>query len=334
MGKIDEPEQNEAIEAEHVDDFNEKLAYVTARAAEEGRIPAYLANELKNKITLDTFIASIIKMHDMYFDEEEDYFSLDEIDHVTIGTGYSKDIVELAMWFEECYSMSMDHISTSFDCPECGCDTMYIKELSGELFAHELECAQCRKKYSFELVFSDVDFDDFDDDDDDDFDDFDFDDDDDDFVDGFFVSRRRETEDSYIFNVSHGRGVWRKIQISKGDTLDDLSEAILRAYDFDNDHIYAFYMDAKGRTRNVPVFYPPRCLERQNAAEQVLEDLGLIKGSKFLFLYDFGDQWRFNVKLESEINEETPFGHTIKSQGEGPKQYDLDEDDDEDWDFD
>ena len=42
---------------------------------------------------------------------------------------------------------------------------------------------------------------------------------------------------SYIISVSVGTGCYRHLRISGCETLNDLAEAILRAFDFDNDHL-------------------------------------------------------------------------------------------------
>ena len=47
---------------------------------------------------------------------------------------------------------------------------------------------------------------------------------------------------TYIFKVSLGR-FWRTIAISGEDSLDQLHLAIQEAFNFDNDHLYAFSLD-------------------------------------------------------------------------------------------
>jgi hypothetical protein len=44
----------------------------------------------------------------------------------------------------------------------------------------------------------------------------------------------------YIFKGSLGSRVWRRIALSGRDDFEDLSSAILQAFDFDNDHLYRF----------------------------------------------------------------------------------------------
>lgn len=48
---------------------------------------------------------------------------------------------------------------------------------------------------------------------------------------------------SYVISVSAGTGCYRHIQISKSATLYRLHKAIISAFDFEDDHAHAFFMD-------------------------------------------------------------------------------------------
>lgn len=65
---------------------------------------------------------------------------------------------------------------------------------------------------------------------------------------------------SYVISVSAGTGCYRHIQISKTATLHKLHKAIINAFDFEDDHEYAFLW-----TTNIGVvmqrFSPPKCAE-------------------------------------------------------------------------
>jgi hypothetical protein len=45
---------------------------------------------------------------------------------------------------------------------------------------------------------------------------------------------------TYIFKVSLGKGVWRRISIAGGDDFESLSDTILEAFAFDDDHLHQF----------------------------------------------------------------------------------------------
>ncbi len=63
-----------------------------------------------------------------------------------------------------------------------------------------------------------------------------------------------------------------------------------------------------------------------------LEKLGLSKGSTFKYIFDFGDEWRFQCKLLREIEEKTDIPGVVRSVGEAPEQYPAFDEDGEDWD--
>ena len=79
-------------------------------------------------------------------------------------------------------------------------------------------------------------------------------------------------------------------------------------------------------------------------ARQSLELLALQPGQTFMYLFDYGDEWRFQVKVDKvgdEIEPGVEYPRIVQTVGEAPHQYpdwdaeDGDEDDndgDEEWD--
>jgi len=126
--------------------------------------------------------------------------------------------------------------------------------------------------------------------------------------------------------------VWRDIDIAANQTLADLGEIIPRAFDFDEDHLWAFFLSGKawddktcyeadevGRAQG---FAPQR-----PASAVSIRDLPLPgkRGRKeFLFLYDFGDQWSFRVKFIGASERIAPgvdYPRVARGQGKAPPQY-------------
>lgn len=50
---------------------------------------------------------------------------------------------------------------------------------------------------------------------------------------------------TYVFKVSLAKDLWRRIEISAEHTLLDLHRTIQKAYNFDDDHLYSFFMDGR-----------------------------------------------------------------------------------------
>lgn len=103
------------------------------------------------------------------------------------------------------------------------------------------------------------------------------------------------TKGSYIFKVSLGRNVWCKIELSFKHTLEDLHDSIQEAFYFDDDHLYSFFMDGKLYSKHA--FHSPICDEGPYVNEVTIGELGLYEGKRFLYLFDYGDSWEFQVQL-------------------------------------
>jgi hypothetical protein len=144
----------------------------------------------------------------------------------------------------------------------------------------------------------------------------------------------KDVEGNYVFKVSLGRGVWRKIKISSRHTLEDLHDAIQMAFDFDNDHLYSFFMDGKKYSDNA--YHAPLLDEGPYVNQVRIGELDLYEGQHFLYFFDYGDSWEFDVQL-LQINRDEPLlkkPEVIEEKGKAPRQYGYyydDDDEDDDW---
>ena len=95
--------------------------------------------------------------------------------------------------------------------------------------------------------------------------------------------------------------IYRIIEVSENVTFARLHKIIIDAFGFDDDHLYMFSLSRKKYDENC--FYAPGsgCGGR-SAAGIKLGELGLKPRNKFFFLYDFGDEWEFDVTV-SKIQE-------------------------------
>lgn len=126
-------------------------------------------------------------------------------------------------------------------------------------------------------------------------------------------------EGVHIFKVSLG-SVWWRIAIPATASLDALSTAILEAVEFGHDHLYQFtYENRFGATGRA---HHPYMDEGPWATEVRVGEVPLPVGQTMFYLYDFGDQWEFEIKLEridQEMQLDAPV--VIESHGEPPEQY-------------
>lgn len=136
---------------------------------------------------------------------------------------------------------------------------------------------------------------------------------------------------SYIISVSAGKGCYRHIQISRSATLYKLHQAIIEAFEFDDDHCHAFFMDNKYWSHGDPYFSAKSDPTDRLTKRYRLERLGLSKGDQFKYLFDFGDEWRFQCKVLRLTDEVTTAPRVIRRVGESPVQYPEEDWGEENW---
>lgn len=113
----------------------------------------------------------------------------------------------------------------------------------------------------------------------------------------------------------------RAIRLNLSDSLYTLHSAIQEAVEFDDDHLFAYYV-GNGMLRECYVMEETMTSGEELPAENTrMGDIPLRKGMKFTYLFDFGDMWWFDIKVLqiSEGSVETP--QILKSVGPSPQQY-------------
>lgn len=127
-------------------------------------------------------------------------------------------------------------------------------------------------------------------------------------------------EGTYVFKVSLRKNVWRTIYVSGEHTFEDLHEAIQDAFEFDKDHLYAFFID--GVPWSHRSIYAPQCDDGPSAEKVHIGQLRLQPYQRILYLFDFGDNWRFTLELleiKSDSGLSSPF--VGEKKGKAPEQY-------------
>lgn len=132
------------------------------------------------------------------------------------------------------------------------------------------------------------------------------------------------------FKVSLGKKCYRVIRCLPKHTFEDLHLAIQEAFEFDDDHLYSFFLDGKNYSNysvNSPYSENPPF-----SNEVCLGNYRLINKQRMLYLFDYGDEWEFDivldVKYETGVILKNP--EIIKSVGKAPEQYPDYDDCDED----
>jgi hypothetical protein len=136
----------------------------------------------------------------------------------------------------------------------------------------------------------------------------------------------RVREGLYIFKVNldprrYGTGGWRRLAVPHTCNLEVVALAVLKAYKFDDDHLWAFrFRDQFGKAR---VYNHFECDEGPYTDEITVGESGLPEGQTMKFRFDFGDCWDFLLRLERVEPGGPKLGQpkVIEAAGEPPKQY-------------
>jgi len=124
----------------------------------------------------------------------------------------------------------------------------------------------------------------------------------------------------------------RIIEIEDKQTLYDLHLKIQHLFDWDNDHMFSFYLGEELFDRDNEYSANPLGehivssygKQSKSAAEYELRDLDLPMGFSFWYLFDYGDELVHKVTVEKirEIKpEESGFPKLIDRKGNAPLQY-------------
>ena len=134
-----------------------------------------------------------------------------------------------------------------------------------------------------------------------------------------------------------GPPVVRTIAVREDQTLEQLHEALRLAFDWADAHLYAFWTDGKFWSPDEDAGYwaPFELEEGRKSARLPVRELGLRKGRRIAYLFDFGDEWRLTLRLADtwDAGDES-YPMLVDAQGVPPPQYEpldedeLDEDDD------
>jgi len=136
-----------------------------------------------------------------------------------------------------------------------------------------------------------------------------------------------------VYAPPDGRQIWRELELTGDQTLGDLGEAIPLAFGFDDPHLWSFFLSGKpwddateyARSPSPDDDRPARAADRLRIRDA-------LASKEFLFLFDYGDEWHFGVRLVRTGVAPEPdvrYPHVVTSRGQAPPQYPPVEDD---WD--
>jgi hypothetical protein len=131
---------------------------------------------------------------------------------------------------------------------------------------------------------------------------------------------------AYVFKVvvvyQRDRRVRLVVEVGAGQTLADLHRVIQDGRGWDDDHLYAFYINGP---RDEELTFGRRFEEGDPpfAEQAVLGELGLCPKDRFEYLFDFGDNHAFDVEVK-EVEEPPAAGRlprVVELSCDSPEQY-------------
>lgn len=140
----------------------------------------------------------------------------------------------------------------------------------------------------------------------------------------------------YVFNAElvGFRGVRRTLAVRSDQTLVDLHHALQDAFDWDDDHLYSFWLTGEFWGRDGSEYTHPFHAFQSSplgrfatgpaprTAKTRLNRLRLRKGQRIAYLFDFGDEWRVRLTLrEIETADGGRYPRIVEGVGEAPPQY-------------
>lgn len=109
----------------------------------------------------------------------------------------------------------------------------------------------------------------------------------------------KDKNKAYVFKVKHfyNKRSWKMIELKGTQTLDDLHNEIYNSFDLEREHLYSFFLSNKAWDRDSEYTGDNHNSHSKKASKTKIHSLGLSLKQKFLYLYDFGDEIKFEVEL-------------------------------------
>lgn len=118
---------------------------------------------------------------------------------------------------------------------------------------------------------------------------------------------------------------FRAIEIPVTASLYSLHHAIQDAIDFDDDHMYEFYIGRAWNRRSEEIGEAASSVEPGGYDEITLADVfPLEKSRKLYYWFDFGDDWMFEITCRAETHDvikKAKYPRIVEKNGRNPQQY-------------
>jgi pRiA4b ORF-3-like protein len=121
--------------------------------------------------------------------------------------------------------------------------------------------------------------------------------------------------------------VVRTIAVREDQTLEQLHEALRLAFGWADPHMYAFWTSGKWWDPESTRYQTPFELdsdddENVRSGRTPISELGVRKGKRIAYLFDFGDEWRLRLKVVDAWDAgDGTYPMLVEAVGVAPPQY-------------
>lgn len=124
--------------------------------------------------------------------------------------------------------------------------------------------------------------------------------------------------DAELLNDS---GVSARVAVAGHEHLTELHDAIQRAFSWEDDHLYSFWLDGEFWSRDGTELVRPGTPDTDSRTADVpVAELRLKIGTRIAYIFDYGDEWRVMLTLR-KIVDGVAIPRVSKRRGTAPPQY-------------
>jgi hypothetical protein len=125
--------------------------------------------------------------------------------------------------------------------------------------------------------------------------------------------------DAELLNVS---GVSARVAVAGHEHLTDLHGAIQQAFNWEDDHLYSFWLDGEFWSREGGELVRPGTPDTDSRTANVpVGELRLNIGSRIAYVFDYGDEWRVMLTLREQVDGGDAMPRVSDRRGTAPPQY-------------
>jgi Plasmid pRiA4b ORF-3-like protein len=122
-----------------------------------------------------------------------------------------------------------------------------------------------------------------------------------------------------LLNVS---GVSALVAVAGHEHLTELHGAIQQAFNWENDHLYSFWLDGEFWGDAAAELVIPGAPDTDSrTADVAVDQLRLKAGARIAYIFDYGDEWRVMLTLRERVNGGNGIPRVAERRGTPPAQY-------------